>query len=190
MIHHAVAHVIAELNSYLQIRAPGDPARVVAGSVLNQDGTLNPTVENKVAVTLVNIEPDRVYRDVELYRRQEDGTSERVRPELRVNFYLTFIANLNQYDEALKVVSNIVGYFHQNATFAYAEIPDLSDREGRFTFELYPMSFEKLNHLWAALGAKYTPSVLYRVGLVDLSDTTVEGLVPPVLEVDAEGHSI
>lgn len=180
LIHHAVDHVVKELDAYLQLRSAGNANRVAAGNLVGQDGTVPTALDKKVVVSLVNIEQDAVYHNVETFKKQPDGVSELVRPEMKVNLYFLFIANFSAYDEALKAISNVASFFHQHGSFAYSDVPNLQDQPGRFTFELYSTSFEKMNHLWGSLGAKYMPSILYRVGLVDLRDTQVEALVPPV----------
>jgi hypothetical protein len=40
------------------------------------------------------------------------------------------------------------------------------------------MNFEQVNHLWATLGGKYLPSVLYKVRMVAIEDDT------PQMEAD------
>ena len=45
------------------------------------------------------------------------------------------------------------------------------------------MTFEQQNHLWGALGAKYMPSVMYRLALVAVRDEQIEAEVLPVQEI-------
>ncbi len=182
MIEHAVAHVVAELNDYFNVRSQISD-RAVTGSLFDLQGSFNQKTRDKVVVSLVNVEQDRTYRSVETYEKRPDGTGEQVKPPVKVNLYLLFIANLSDYDEAMKALGQVMSFFQHRPRFDYASIPALAEDEGRMAFELHSMSFEQLNHLWGALGGKYLPSVVYKVGLFDVRDRQLEAEVPPVEEM-------
>jgi len=184
VIHHAISHLTSELNAYLQTRSGiSSESRIVAASLFNLDGNVNDDAKGKIVLSVVNVEEDRVYRNVELFARRPDGTSELVKPEVKVNLYVLFVANLSNYDESLKGLSHVISFFQSRSTFDYAEIPDLAARRGRIAFELFSMTFEQQNHLWGALGAKYMPSVMYQLGIGDVLDARIEAQGPPVEEV-------
>lgn len=185
MIHVAVAQVVQEINAYLNLRSPGiNQERVVPGSLLDVNGTPNAATRNRVAVQVVNVEENGTYRSLETHRTRPDGMHERVRPPVRVNLYVLFVANLDDYGEALKALSLVVSFFQNRYTF---EVAGNGNGASRVIFELHSMTFEQQNHLWAALGAKYMPSVLYKAAILDISDTQVEAEVPPVQEISTEG---
>ena len=184
MIHHAIAYITEELNDYLQSRSgPSSESRIVAASLFDLDGNVNNDAKGKIALSVVNVEEDRVYRNVELYARRADGKSELIQPEVKINLFVLFVANFSQYDEALKGVANVISFFQSRALFDYAEIQALAGRKGRIAAELFTMTFEQQNHLWGALGAKYMPSVMYKLGIVDVLDEQVQAEVPPVEEI-------
>lgn len=185
MIHHLVKHVADELNVYLDLRSPGQTERVVPGSLLGLDGNPDANLKEKIVISLVNVQEDPVYHSVDTFARRPDGTSELVRPEVRLNFYMLFIANLSIYGEALKAIANVVAFFQQRPATSFSDIPALADRRGRISFELHSMTFEQQNHLWGTLGAKYMPSVMYKLGLVQIDDSRIDALVPPVSEINA-----
>ena len=74
------------------------------------------------------------------------------KPEVRVNLYLLFVANLADYGEALKAVGHIISFFQHRKSIDYSSVPGLVNQEGRLAFELHSMTFEQQNHLWGALG--------------------------------------
>lgn len=186
MINVVIGHIVTEINAYFNVRTAIDD-RVVADVLLHQDGKENTQVKDKVVCMLVNVAEDRVGHSVEAFQRRADNRFEKVLPEVKVNLFLLFVANLSDYDEALKSLSYVVSFFQRVRYIDYAEVPGLSDREGRLIFELQTMSFEQINHLWGALGAKYAPSVLYRVRLTIIRDEQVEGVVAPVREIHIDG---
>ena len=58
---------------------------------------MNSDTKNKVALSVVDLQEDPVYRSVEIFNRRPDGTSERVNPEVKVNLLVLFTANLGDY---------------------------------------------------------------------------------------------
>ena len=184
MIHAAIEYVVGELNNYLNLRSPSlSPDRVVAGSLFDLDGNVDDNAKDKVILSLVNIEEDRVYRSVEIYKKREDGIAEAIKPKIQVDLYLLFIANLADYGEALKAVGHVISFFQHRKSIDYSSVPGLVNQEGRLAFELHSISFEQQNHLWGALGAKYMPSVMYRLAIVTVRDEQIEAEVQPVEEI-------
>ena len=185
MIDVSLAQVVNEVNAYLNLRAPGlVDVRVAAGSLFDLDGTPNSDTRNRIAVQIVNVEENTVYRSAEMYRAKPDGMHERIRPSVRINVYVLFVANLEKYREALKAISLVIAFFQNRFTF---DVSGNGDASSKVIFELHSMTFEQQNHLWASLGAKYMPSVVYKAAILDISDTQVDAEVPPVEEISTEG---
>ena len=180
-----MGYVASELNAYLNLRSPAStPDRVVLGSLFSLDGNINPKTKEKIVLSIVNVEEERVYRSVDIYRKNDNGLDEQVRPEARVNLYVLFVANLSDYGEALKALAHVISFFQLRNSFDSTVIPELSEREGRFVFELFALTFEQQNHLWGALGAKYMPSVMYKVGIIEIQDLQIEAEAAPVKEIN------
>lgn len=184
MIHVVVDYLVAELDAYMRLCAGLSQERVVAARFASPDGTPNTEAAGKVVAAVVNIEEDRVYHSLETFARHPNGTAEIVRPETAVNLYLLFAANLANYSEALKAVSIVVAFFQHRGVFDCAEIKGLDRSDGRIVCELFSATFEQQNHIWGALGAKYMPSVLYKLGIVGIRDKVVEGEVAPVRDIE------
>jgi hypothetical protein len=176
--------VVGELNSYMNLRAPAlTRERVVSESLFDTHGVAREAARNRLVACLVSIEENRVYRSMETHQVRRDGMHERIKPKVRLNLYILFIANHDQYSEALKAVSHVIAFFQQHgATELIAE----DEERSRVIFELYSTTFEQQNHVWASLGAKYMPSVMYRASIVDIRDRKSEGEIPPVREIVTE----
>ncbi len=184
MIYQAVQYVVTELNDYLNLRSPSLVTdRVIIDNLLDLAGSPNANAQDKVVLSLVNIQQDPVYQSVEPYEKGADGQVELVKPELRVNLFLLFIANISKYDEALKALEHVISFFQARHAFSYSVIPSLSDQKGKMVFELNSMTFEQQNHLWGSLGSKYQPSVMYKVGLVGIRDRQIEAKIRSIDQV-------
>lgn len=198
MIDHVLRHLIAELNDYLYVISPPAAAtpdarkRVVGASLYGPDDKLNDATKDKIVASVVNVQEERVYHSVNTFKRRADGTSELLRPEIKVNLFVLLVANLGDYPESMKALSRVIAFFQHRNRFEYRSIAELSNEEGHFTVELFSMTFEQQNHLWGSLGSKYMPSVMFKVGIVDIRDEQVLAEVPPVQEItvgDAYGGS-
>ncbi|MEL6274539.1 MAG: DUF4255 domain-containing protein, partial [Bacteroidota bacterium] len=155
---------------------------VVLGNVAMVEQGSDPSLENKLIISLVNIEEERSLKNARVVRPTGlAGGLSYENPPVSLNLYLLFSANFaNNYEKSLAYLSMVIEFFQQKQTFSLANSPnpgtDLYDFENndlRVTFNIYTMTFEQLNHLWGALGGKQLPSALYRVYLVQLKDEQV-----------------
>ena len=188
MINNVVEYVVSQLNDHIKSLTGEQQDSVVAASLVKPDGQPNQKAEEKVAVAVVNVETDRVYHSVETIVRRADGTNAAVHPEIQINLYLLFAANLAQYVEALKAISRVIAFFQRNPAVEYGSIPVPGNPKRRIVFELFSPTFEQQNHLWGAMGTKYVPSVLYKAGLLGISGDEVLGEVPVVRDLEVGGR--
>jgi uncharacterized protein DUF4255 len=184
MIHLMMSRLVEELGAYLDLRAPTTTSgRVFAGSLLDLSGAPNKNASGHVVLSVVNVDENRVYHSVDQYRKRPDGVSERMRPPIKLDVVLLVVANISDYAEALKMLSFAISFFQQRGG---VDVKTAEGERAKVQFELLSTTFEQQNHLWAALGAKYMPSVLYKAGILDIRDAQVESEVPPVEEIRTE----
>lgn len=182
MLHAAVQHVTDELDRYVHLRT-GNSDRVTLAGLVDSAGDANSDARDVIAVSLVNVEEERIGRSMERYQRTDDEQVRRVEPEIRLNLYLLFSANFTDHAEALKAVDEVVSFFQNTPFVDYADVEGVEE-SGRMVFELVTLTFEQVNHLWGALGAKYAPSVLYKARLAAVDDARPEAPGPPVTEIE------
>ena len=54
---------------------------------------------------------------------------------------------------------------------------------GRLMINLHPITFEQQNNLWASLGAKYMPSVVYKIRTISFTDAEPKMEAPPITQI-------
>jgi hypothetical protein len=183
-MHQAIQHVVSELNAYLNMRSESLASdRVVMGNLFDLSGAPNTATTDKLVLSLANIQEDPVYQSMNRFEKRPDGITEQVKPIINLNLYLLIIANITDYDEALKVLEYAISFFQTRNVFDYSTIPALSGQRGRMVFEMNSLTFEQQNHMWGAMGSKYQPSVLYKVGLVAIRDRQLEAEIRPVEQI-------
>ncbi len=182
MIHTCLSFLTNELNEYLKLRT-GSPnvERVFLTSVATEGGGV--VIPNKsVGVSLINIEEDRVYKDQKSTIINNQGNVERLNPEIKLNLYVLISANFqnsveedttDDYVEGLKQLSWIISFFQAKNVFTPENSPKLADFDPNLTklvVELYSYSFEQLYNFWSVVGAKYLPSVLYKIRILTFQE--------------------
>lgn len=172
MIHEILPVIADELNEFFKFKFDINEDKVILSSIVNQDGSMAITEENKVIATLVNIEKDPA---------RSGGTPSSViavnRP-VNINLYILFSAyfNTKNYNEALKFISGVIGFFQGKMTFDHRNTPLLPRHADKVIVELISMNLEELGRVWMAIGAKYLPSVLYRVRTLSMQENKIQNI--------------
>jgi hypothetical protein len=100
-----------------------------------------------------------------------------------------FAANFQKYDVALKYLSLVLTYFQSHPAFTTDNQPALDPRIGKLTVELQSLTYEQLNQIWAFIGGKLLPSIVYKVRMVALQDETPKAVQPPITQIKSDIRS-
>lgn len=170
MLDVALSFLADEFNAYL-LRRTGSSTlgKVVPAAILDDKGALA-IASGTIALSLVNIEEERTLREQIPKRVMVGGREMVLQPELKLNLTLLFAARMVDYPTTLKALSNVLTFFQSHPVFNADDYPALDSRIGKIAMDLYSVPPETLNQLWASIGAKYQPSVLYRARLVTIQD--------------------
>lgn len=180
MIHAAVSHIASQLNQFLKRSFDLGEDVVVMSSILEQDGTVAPNINNKLVVFLVNLQ-----KDPTAPRQGNLGSfdlSASAYPPLFLNLYVMVAANFGagNYPEALKFLSNAVSFFQRQPVFDHQITPELDRRIDRLALDIESLNFQDLSSLWGSLSGKYLPSVLYKVRMIAFDSGDVLSQITPV----------
>lgn len=189
MINDVLEFLQIQMDNYLHIKlqknlSDGLPL-IQLSNVAWNDNENTTNTRNDVAdafITLVNVEEDRISQpQKKVIRRGADV--EYMNPKVYLNLYLLFSVNATSYIESLKKLSLIIQFFQYTKVFTKNSNPSLPDDVDELIFDLYSLSFMDLNNLWGILGAKYLPSVVYKLRLVVISENFSEGSAPILTEI-------
>jgi hypothetical protein len=182
MIHTALSFLADQLNEYLKLRTGiPDVDRVYLTSIATEDaGVVIP--DKSLGLSLINIEEDRVFKDQRTSFKNNEGNIEYHNPEISLNLYILISSNFqdkkendssDDYVEGLKQLSFIISYFQAKNVFTKENSPSLESYDpniNKLVVELYSYSFEQLFNFWSVVGAKYLPSVLYKIKLITFQE--------------------
>ena len=179
------------LNDFFETMRPGNnDDRVDLGNIAFSDpfqtsGSLT-AIQNRIVITMVNLEEEKTLKNTP---HQVPNTGDKgytyQNPPVFLNLYVLFSANYERYDNALKFISDVIAFFQKNRVFTSAAFPQLVGID-RVIVDLNTLTFEQMNHLWAVLGGKYIPSVLYKVRLIEVQFDAAR--VAPLIET-VDAHS-
>ncbi|NEU10449.1 DUF4255 domain-containing protein [Flavihumibacter sp. R14] len=199
MIRTALEFLSEELNSYFKRKDPenlGNIDCVVLSNLMKPDGTFAlPTDQAndnfKVIITLINLEEDRVAESQYNYQKLNDRLLV-VNPPVNINAYILFSVFASNYPTALRLLSYVISFFQSQSVFDNETYPQMNAKAapdkpwlkvGRLVTTLHGTTFEQQNNLWAALGAKYMPSVIYKVRTMSFIDSEPKMEAPPITEI-------
>src|SRR5579863_9326576 len=102
MIDKAMSFIVGELNNVLLSRFQSNENLVILSSVSNPDGTLPPAIENKIVLSLINVEREATANSGTWPMRGGGAENHgRVSPPLSLNLLLLITASFSSnYAEA------------------------------------------------------------------------------------------
>lgn len=172
MICEALTCITEELNEYFRDKLSISEEKIVLSGLMNMDGTIAVLGENKIVVTLVNLENETVHKLSSKGNASAFGTQN---PSLQMNAYVLFSAyfSTNNYAESLRFISFIIAYFQSKNVFTKSNTPNMDSRLEKLSLEIFDLSTDSLSNMWSSLGAKYMPSVLYKMRILTFDESTI-----------------
>lgn len=181
MIYEALSCLVDEINDYFRSRLKINEEKIVLSGLVNQDGTIAIQGENKIVVTLINIEKETS----KTVSQKSLGGFSSSSPPLNVNVYILFSAYFsgNNYPEALRFLSFIIAYFQNKGVFNKSNTPALDNRIEKLIFDMEDLNPDTLSNMWSTLGAKYMPSVLYKMRMLTFDESVIREFRPAISKV-------
>lgn len=188
MMQFVFRFIADELNKFILLRnGVATPASLVLPANISKADDLS-AVTSKVIMSLVNVEEDRVSKLPTNSFPAANGTGiEYKNPPVYVNLYVLFAVNRDYDEDALLYLSYIMQFFQHRNVFTAQNSPVMSTllpAVEKLSVELVSLNFEQVNHLWASLGGKYLPSVLYKIKQVVIDDRFVQAGGGIILEIE------
>jgi hypothetical protein len=189
MLHLAADFLTRELNAWLVARTGGPFGSALLTRIVTDTGRWA-IPDDQIGVALVNVEEERALRSQVPQTQFADGRHVVVEPEIKLNMHLLFAAQFRQYDQGLRQLSLVLTFFQAHPVFTRERYAGLDPRIEKLGVDLISPSFEQLNQIWAFVGAKQLPSVLYRVRLVALQDLEPAAIQPPITVIGSTLEAI
>jgi hypothetical protein len=194
VIKVAIKFLVQELRKQDGLHEAAQPDIVVMKSIVNDKGESN-LADGEVGVMVVNVEEEKYLKPQVQKEKRVDTSVSFANPEIYLNLFLLIavkpaVGNETGYESALKRLSLVLEYFQAKTFFENAAISTADEVIDKIMIDLYTLSFEQQNQVWASLGAKYLPSVVYKLRLVVVDKSEFGEAQPLIKSVDADLHRI
>lgn len=175
MIFAAIDHVQKKLNQYLMTSYGTQQDVVVVSNMIAQDGSAISYANNKLVISLVNIEKDTLPKTLYPAHSRSSQQLRNGNTPLHFNLYILISANFagERYEEGLKIISHTLQYFQRTPFYDHNNSPDLDAAIDKLILEIENIDLQNLHGIWSTVGNKYMPSILYKLRMVSVSDLGV-----------------
>lgn len=198
MIYSALEFLTQELNAFIKLKV-GDTVgdtngdRIFLSSVTNENGIIIP--DKSLGLSLINIEEERTLKEQKSTYINSVGKVEKRNPDIQLNLYVLITANFqnkkqndssDDYVEGLKQLGYAISFFQAKNVFTKENSPRLAGIDpdlSKLVVELYSYSFEQLYNFWTVVGAKYLPSVLYKVKTIRVQENAIQESGDPIEKI-------
>lgn len=182
MISQSLSFLSGFLNKKLKRIFGLEHDLVITGNLVEPDGRGSENVQNKIVITVVNIEHETVMKSPASRTSGGGDTFGKVAPPVHLNLFLMISANYNSknYLEGLKMLSAVITALQSNPFFTKQSNPEMEDPLEKLIFEIYNLPPNELSHIWSGIGAKYLPSVLYKMRMITISDDNLKKGTPSI----------
>lgn len=179
MIDTSLTLIKDKLNEFLREKNDLDRNKALLSNMINQDGSIAVKGQNHVVISLVNVEHETV---ISTYNRNVPAGENKVgivNPPVYVNIYVLIMCYFEgeNYLEGLKYLSHVISFFQTNCVFNRDNLPGLSAGVDKLTFELSSIDPSSLSYVLSMTGAKYLPSVYYKVRMFTFQNYAIRSEV-------------
>jgi len=182
MIDSVLVSVVAELNEFLRLKFRLKDERAVITNVVAQDGSPALKDENRILVSLINIQEEKKVTPKHL----PSSGPKPVYLNLFVLFSAAFNPRLNV--EALKFISAVVAFFQSKPVFDPQNTVELDPGVEKVIFDIHNLTLQEQSNMWASVGAKCMPSVLYRIRMVVIDEALMTYEAPAIEGMERDMH--
>lgn len=182
MLKSVIEFFQKELSNYLASTGAANPT-VEYPSTLSGSESID-FIKTALNLLMINLEEENTLRQADVFRHEKNGKPFHGLPEIRLNLYLLFVANMADYPTSLDLLSRVIRFFQARRVFDRSNTPQLPAEIEKLTAELITLPFAEQNEVWNALRTSYKPSLLYKVRMVVFEPEAP--VVPPgeITEID------
>jgi hypothetical protein len=180
MIYQSLHCLADEINDFFRIKLHVTEDKVLLSSIINQDGTVAVQGENKIVLTLLNVEKEnaKTGSGYPAAPRTSNGQASAININLLVMLSVYFSGS--NYPEGLKFLSLVISFLQRKPVFNQSNTPRLPEGIEKLSFDLETIGLERLSNIWTMIGAKYMPSVIYKLRMLTFDDAPTKEYRPLV----------
>jgi hypothetical protein len=184
MLEEAFNYTLQALNQFLSNRFGLDESIAVSNTLVDASGNIPTNNQNKLVLSLINIEQETNKPFHKSYTTNGDGEYVKATPSQRYKLHVLLSANFDDYREALKFLNAGMLFFQIYAVLDATRHAFSLGKVEKLEFEMENISFNEMHSLWNALGAKYQPSAVFRMRMITIGTQEMTAAVPAIRQVE------
>ncbi|WP_430410639.1 DUF4255 domain-containing protein [Kordia sp.] len=176
MIEKAFQFTAQTLNQYIKNKFGLEDDAVIINRIIEQNGKIPEKNKNHIVLSLIHVEEETSKQFYNRVTSVADGNYVKKPISNRFNLFMLVTPNFDDYNEALKFLSVTMQFFQTNELIdatKYASIPTAIERL-EYEFQKGD-GYMQMQNLWTALGAKYQPSIIYKIRMITIASDEIEG---------------
>ncbi|MFT4603097.1 MAG: hypothetical protein ACI857_003284 [Arenicella sp.] len=179
MIDSALDAVTKDLNQFLKLKFQLSEDAAILSNLSNLDGSVAVKELNRIVLTMVNIQEDKIAN-----LKSSPGNKIGVNAPVFLNVHVLVSSYFDQKltKESLRFLAAAVAFFQNKGVFLPGNSPGLDNGIEKLVFEIVNLDFTQQSQLFSSLGAKYLPSVLYRMRMLVIDEETLQYTPSPITE--------
>jgi hypothetical protein len=188
MITEALTTIVDLINTYISPSHTDAPLVLANISRVNDGDQFTDNMKDKLVLSIVNIEEDRVAKSPENFVR-ENNLIKYKNPAIHINLTLLFAAT-HDYDKALPLLEKVIRFFQVKYVFTPGNTPELATTNAvndigieKIIFDWVNLNLEQVHQLWTTLGGHYMPSVVFRMRMLTLDEFQIQKEEVPIKDI-------
>lgn len=183
MLSQALQFTNDILDQFLKNQFGLDERKVVLNNLIEANGSVPQINQNKVVISLINIEKETARPFYNRSQKLAEGNYADINPSERYNLDLLISANFDDYGETLRFLNAVILFFQINNSPDARSFSTIPDGLVKLEFEIEKISYHQMQNLWTSMGAKYQPSVIYKLRLITIQGNVSEGFMPAISKI-------
>lgn len=168
MINNALQFTSNVLNQFLKNRFGLDESKVLLNNLIDSNGAIPAANQNKIILSLINIEKETNKPFYGNHQQIANGNYVNTSPAERYNLDVLISSNFDDYNETLKFLTAVITFFQVNTFIDAGKFSNIPAGLTKLEYEIEKITYHNMQSLWTAMGAKYQPSVLYKMRLITI----------------------
>lgn len=159
-------------------------------NIVDHDGKISESIRNKIVMSVYAITNETTISTYNPAQPGRNGEFGIVSPPLYIDLHLIFLANFvdHAYPNGLVAISRIISFFQQTPAFTHATAPDLPPSVDKLTLEFTNLSPMDANYVLGMLGARYLPSVFYKLRMIPFASDAMSSRAYPARGASVDGN--
>ncbi len=189
MISKALQFTCDILGQFLKNRLGLDENKVILNNLIENNGSLPQENNNKVIISLINVEKETSRAFNTRYQKTNSDNFADINLSERYNLDILISANFENYSETLKFLDEVLLFFQANSILDSASCSAMPDGIPKLEFEIEKVTYHQMQSLWTAMGAKYQPSLIYKMRLITIQANEADRFIPVIRQTSVKAVS-